>query len=340
MHAGSNRGLHVDKLAAFLETAYDFESDDRAWLVSVMQAARAVCGRGAAMHGGIFDASNVHALRFHQVHMDGFTQEGEDLVVQGRRLLSPSVVRTFRSNRVIASGRSFAELAPLYASMAPLQLRDTLFISGSDPCGHGIFVGLWYNDPGAPPAQEIAIYARMAHHLAAAHRCRLRLRVTQADRAQIDPSEGAEAILDGQQRIVHASGPATSSDAQRQLMETAKAREQARTRRGDVAEGLRRWRALTAARWTLVDRVDRNGERYVAARDNRPEVAGLVALSERERQVVAYAVVNQSAQETAYTLGISAATVRMLLGRAGSKLGAQSREQLMQHPEVRALKPA
>jgi DNA-binding CsgD family transcriptional regulator len=340
MHAGSSQGLHAEKLASFLEAAYDLALDDHAWLVSVMNAAQSVCGRGSAMHGGIYDASDVHALRFHQVHMDGFTPAGEDLVVQGRRLLSPSVVRTFRSNRVIASGRSFPELAPLYESKLPMGLRDTLFISGSDPCGRGIFVGLWFDDRGDGPPDEIATYGRMAHHLAAAHRCRLRLRDAQPDRSQLDPTEGAEAIIDSRQRIVHASGPATSPDAQRQLLETAKARDQARASRGNVTEGLRRFRALTAARWTLIDRVEHSGERLVVARENRPEVSGLVNLSDRERQVVAYAVVGQSAQETAYTLGISSATVRMLLGRAGNKLGAQNREQLMEHPEVRALRPA
>lgn len=65
--------------------------------------------------------------------------------------------------------------------------------------------------------------------------------------------------------------------------------------------------------------------------------AGLDVLSERERQVVAYLAGGQSTKETAYTLGIADATVRVLVARAVAKLGSKNRRALLEHPEVRAL---
>ena len=67
--------------------------------------------------------------------------------------------------------------------------------------------------------------------------------------------------------------------------------------------------------------------------------AGLAALTHRERQVVGYAVLGHSAKETAFALGISYATVRVLLARAARKLGTAGRAGLLAHPAVQSLSP-
>ena len=84
---------------------------------------------------------------------------------------------------------------------------------------------------------------------------------------------------------------------------------------------------------------ERDGTRYVVARENQTAVRGLQDLSDRERQAVAYLAVGQSTKETAYALGISDATVRVLLARAATKLGVGSRAALLAHPAVRAISP-
>jgi DNA-binding CsgD family transcriptional regulator len=78
----------------------------------------------------------------------------------------------------------------------------------------------------------------------------------------------------------------------------------------------------------------------VVARENQPELRGLAALSTRERQVVAYLALGQSTKETAYALGISDVTVRVLVRRASTKLGVSSRDSLIAHHEVRQMNPA
>ena len=74
---------------------------------------------------------------------------------------------------------------------------------------------------------------------------------------------------------------------------------------------------------------EQGGVRYVVARENRPALRGLAALSERERQVVVYLALGRTTKEIAYALGISDSTVRVLLARAATRLRARNREQLV-----------
>jgi DNA-binding CsgD family transcriptional regulator len=230
-------------------------------------------------------------------------------------------------------------MRPMVAELGALGHGHARNINGLDPAGPGAFIGMWARTQPEPPPAEMTIYRRMAHHLGAAHRCRLRLRKSEGHGRSVDATDGAEAILDARRRIVHAEGLARGKASQSDLVETAKARDQARLRKGDADEALRRWPPLTRARWTLVDRFERNGAKYIVARENQSQVRGLASLSDRERQVAAYLAIGQSTKETAYALGISDATVRVLLARAASKLGVRTRADLLGHAEVRLLCP-
>jgi DNA-binding NarL/FixJ family response regulator len=89
------------------------------------------------------------------------------------------------------------------------------------------------------------------------------------------------------------------------------------------------WPGLVDGRWSLVDKFDHDGKRFVLARRNEPFVAGLGALTERERAVASYAALGHSNKVIAYHLGIAHSTVRVLLARAAQKLGVKSRSQLV-----------
>jgi DNA-binding CsgD family transcriptional regulator len=56
-------------------------------------------------------------------------------------------------------------------------------------------------------------------------------------------------------------------------------------------------------------------------------------LTERERHIVALAVLGQHNKLIAYNLGISHSTVRVPMARAARKLGAQSRDELIRRCE-------
>jgi DNA-binding CsgD family transcriptional regulator len=66
-------------------------------------------------------------------------------------------------------------------------------------------------------------------------------------------------------------------------------------------------------------------------------VHGFGRLTDRERQVVVHAALGLTNKEIAYTLGISDATVRVLVTRAAARLGVRTRKQLLAHPAMREL---
>jgi len=79
----------------------------------------------------------------------------------------------------------------------------------------------------------------------------------------------------------------------------------------------------------MVDWFDTDGRRFVLALPNSPGVSDPRGLSERESQVVAYAVLGQTNKMIAYRLGLSRSRVSMLLRTAMRKLDVQTRTQLV-----------
>ena len=108
-------------------------------------------------------------------------------------------------------------------------------------------------------------------------------------------------------KLVHAEEPAKSAAARELLHQSAVALRRAKGRlRLDAPDrALAEWKGLVAARWTLVDHFESDGQRYVLARRNDVPVRGFGALTERERQVVSYAALGHSSKLIAYELGIA-----------------------------------
>jgi DNA-binding CsgD family transcriptional regulator len=332
--------LHPEELATFLEVAYDVAPDDQRWLRAVAEAALAVWGRGHASHAAIYDASDIAAFEIKNADFVGLSPAAIEVIMRGLGQFTPAfVTRTFRAG--LASGireMAYPEMKPMVDQLGTFGFADEFSLNGLDPEGKGAFIGMWSPQRNDHSPAEMALLRRMGHHLGAAHRVRRRLRESQPARATPDSTVGAEAILDARKRVVHAEGPARSKEARDELIATAVARERDRSSRVELDERLG-WGPLTRARWTLVDSFERDGARYVVARENQSFIRGLAALAERERQAVAYLAIGQSTKETAYALGIAAATVRVLLGRAAAKLGVSSRAELLAHPEVMRLRP-
>jgi len=338
MKRGS-RGFQPAKLGDFLEAAYSFDGDDQTWLEAVMRTAREVWGRGGPAHGALYDASDPADFRVSALTFLDCSPAKVEVLMAGLPLHSPEMVRrTFlRISAGCMDALHLPKLVSMLDGMRTLGHADALNVNGLDPSGLGVYFALWGPEPANLPRGELALYRRMAHHLGSAYRCRRRLRKQQRA-GEVDTTVGAEAIFDPRGRILHAVGQARDAGVQESLRDASRARDQARRRRADSPDGLERWRPLTGRRWTLVDSFTHDGSRYVVARENQPEVRGLAALTDRERQVVAYLAMGQSTKETAYALGISDATVRVLVGRAASKLGVGSRDSLLAHHEVRRMR--
>ena len=139
----------------------------------------------------------------------------------------------------------------------------------------------------------------------------------QDGKAEQDGLQGAEAIVDETgQAAAGAIGAARSRW------------------RDEPGRSLEAWRPLVGARWTLVDTFERDGSRYIVARENEAGPPGLEVLTGRERQIVGLAALGRTNKEIAYALGLAHSTVRVLLLRASRKLGASSRADLLKHESL------
>jgi DNA-binding NarL/FixJ family response regulator len=114
------------------------------------------------------------------------------------------------------------------------------------------------------------------------------------------------------------------------LRRAARAIDRARTKsRSDEDAALDAWQGLVAGRWSLVDRFDSDGRRYLVARRNDPDVPDPRALTRRERQVLAYAALGHPLKLVAYSLGLSVSTIALHRARAMRKLGLRSQAEVV-----------
>jgi DNA-binding CsgD family transcriptional regulator len=197
---------------------------------------------------------------------------------------------------------------------------DTFAINGRDPSGFAVWVGAPLPHKHRLSAKQRGLYERVAAHLAAGYRLR---RATNGAAGL----ERADAVLTGGGKLLHAKREAREAEARARLREAALHYDRARSVRGrrDSEAATAAWKGLVDARWTLLDRFDSDGKRFVIAARNDVALKTPAPLSERERQVLAFAALDHSNKEIAYELGLAPATVRVLMVRAARKLGASGR---------------
>jgi DNA-binding CsgD family transcriptional regulator len=208
---------------------------------------------------------------------------------------------------------------------AKIGARDGMAVVACDPTGLGVTLQAPLPDARWLGRREQEEWSRTAAHMAAAFRIRRALR---PGGGAIDA--GAEAIMAPGGKLEHAEGSARSRASRDALKEAARAVDEARRRRpADPAEALALWRALVAGRWSIVERFDTDGRRYLVARPNDPAAAGPELLTERERQVLAFAAMGHSNKLVSYELGLDESTVSEHLRAAARKLGFRSRVALV-----------
>lgn len=149
-------------------------------------------------------------------------------------------------------------------------------------------------------------------------------------------SEGAArnpaAIFEPSGKEVHVDGQ-RASDLRGRLRDAVKNQERARgrLRRTDEREAVKIWQALVAGRYSLVDRFESDGRRYVVAHENRPSAPDPRGLTEEERVVAGWVAHGHSDKLIAYDLGWPEGTVRAMTHRILKKLGLRSRVEVVTH---------
>ncbi len=312
---------------SIVEAAYDYEADHKTWFARLLEQAAPKLDRGF----GVTVSSYVPGMRTEDVIMVGHFRPPE-LMDAGRAMLAayPEIF-----HRVLSSGAPYetptqnlgitqAETRrwPPYVEHAHrLGVREFVGLVARDPSGHAIFFSAPSPDLRRPTRGERLSWSRIAAHISAGARLRRALPgLTSADLAT-----GADAILSPSGSIAHAEVAAQSRGARASLRNAVLSMDRARSKvRANEAEALDLWQGLVAGRWSLVDRFDTDGRRYLVARKNGPDVKDPRALTPRERHVLAYVAMGHPLKLIAYALGLSLSTVSVNRQMAMRKLGLRT----------------
>ncbi|HVY30468.1 MAG TPA: helix-turn-helix transcriptional regulator [Polyangiaceae bacterium] len=320
-----------------IDAAYRTDGPDEAWLESVMGAALPMMSRGLGAVGVLYDASQDGVFVAQHFATAGFpwpvTPELCRELLETGDSGAPYVQELFGQVQCGLVSATFSRCFPkLLAFTADKGAADIVAINGTDPTLRGCI--LTANVPDSTPIDPATqlFWSRLSAHLAAAYRLRRRLR-----QAGVDLIDSADAILTPDARLQHANESAQQREVRELLSETVRAQERLRVKkRQQDPTAVGEWKALVDARWSLVNHVDSDGKRTIMAQRNQSVQAGGLGLSRREEQVLACAALGHSNKLIAYELGLAHSTVRVLLARASSKLGARGREEALKQFHARS----
>jgi DNA-binding CsgD family transcriptional regulator len=321
----------------FTEAAYDLEISDEEWLPSVLKRGLPVLDHGLGVAGMTYglppDGGPFQLL---DIHVASGPADFADRHRSAVAMTPPDHLR----EQVQPGGAGTASFASRHD---PSQLdhytsyvdycKDTIYITAVDRKGAGVAIIAPLAEVTTLTGRHAERWQMLAAHVDSGHRLRKGLSVADID----DPPCGelphdAEAIFDVNGfRITDAVGRAKEHAANERLRDAAVAMDRARgkMRNTDPEEALKIWKALVQGRWSMVDWFDTDGRRFVLALANSPHVTDPRGLTERESQVVAYAVLGQTNKMIAYRLGLSNSRVSMVLRSAMRKLNVQTRGQLV-----------
>ena len=292
------------------------------WLEQIALALRPVLDiDGLGVAGGFYECPDPCSLTPKLILGYGMQPELETLLLRGISTLSPSYVAATFSSSGMGPGSYFQDwtsIGPVRdGSLESFGLADTCAIRAADLGGSGIWFVSFRKQTFQLTGAEWRAFAQVRRHIALAHRLRRRLA------GKPLAVEHADVALDHGGRVLHVQAPAPSCLLQHLSAAAAALDEQHGP--NALAEA-----NAQDTQWTAVEHVEADGRRYVLAFRNTPGSAGIELLSTREREVLSRVVNGRAAKEIAYDLGLAHSTVRVLLARAATKLGARSRAELLE----------
>lgn len=314
------RDAHAPTSLDIVEAAYTMDADIGAWLARLSELARAF-ELGQGIVGYVQSAGGLTTPHFVAIGNDHYPQ-----MLAALQELAPASWHEHFGRAMVASGSFRAFLAELGESpevlgevLRPFGVHDVLGVRAQD--GHGWALGLvtFSERPIDDSRAALDRWIRVATHLGTALRLRQRI-----DR------DAPDAILTPGGHLLEATTP-TARGAVERLEAGVRQVDRARgaLRRRDPDGALSLWEGLLAGRWSLVDRVDSDGRRFVLAYANGIAGPATGPLSERESAVVRWAVGGASNKEIAYALGLGTSTVGWHLSNAMAKLRVNGRVELI-----------
>jgi DNA-binding CsgD family transcriptional regulator len=316
-------------LISIVEVAYDLESDERNWLARVLERAAPRFSRG---FGATIQTYYPGMPLGESVIAQWQIEPRVWMAMQALATTHPALFERINSpggrERLVTASNKLGltpseanSLQPFVEHLHPVGVRDFVGMLSLDPSGHAIWLGAPTASTKLPTRQESALWSRIAVHISAG----ARLRRAVVSTGGSDIAAGSDAVLSTSGGLEHAEPLAKSRSAREALRRAALAIDRARSKaRGREEEALELWKGLVAGRWSLVERFDHDGRRYLVAHKNEPNVKDPRALTARERHVLAYLAAGDSLKLTAYTLGLSITSIFRHRQSAIRKLGLRS----------------
>jgi DNA-binding NarL/FixJ family response regulator len=171
---------------------------------------------------------------------------------------------------------------------------------------------------GGARARDAWLAKKLLPHFAAGLRLRRSLTGLALD------AKSAEALFDPSGRCLNAQGMAAPVPARDALRAAVLQMETARAQADTSIPDVRVREALVEGRWSLVERFDSDGRRFIVAYRNPSGVLDPRRLSPREQEVCALLAEGTSQVSIAAQLGLKPSTVASVASAAVNKLGLPS----------------
>lgn len=201
-----------------------------------------------------------------------------------------------------------------------LGVLDAIHVNALDADDRGVLVSLTTPARRRLTPAERSRLAMFAAHLAGARRWRAAARATEPD-IRFEANGAVAHVESGHEAYV--------DRLRGRLLRLARVRAEA----ASPDQVLAAWSALVDGRYTILDRFDTDGRRYVVAHENPPNVRDPRGLTQTEAAVASWARRGHAQKLIAYELGLSLGTVSGLLGRVFAKLGVKTRAELVERLE-------
>jgi DNA-binding NarL/FixJ family response regulator len=307
----------MDARSELVEAAYRFDLSESAQLAGLLnvfdrryETGRPLFAFTSSLRGGRAVYRSLVAANIGRVSLDGL------LLDEHAAVPTEDIHRMYFGE---PSRRNLATLVnPLYRpALQALGIREFVAVSSPTGTGSSVVIGAIHDDAHSIVASEQNYWAPIAHHLAAAQRIREQISlhvdgIFRVDRGNMEPD--------------HLAAIATEPTVRDALRTAVLQRE--RVRAGKRSSDTALWPALILGQWTLIDRFDSAGARYLLVVRNPPGCLLFHTLTTREHRVVEAQARGDSNKVIAIELGVSEPTVSRAAHSALTKLGFRLAELL------------
>lgn len=312
---------------SLIEAAYSLAGSNQDWLDNLFDLARPLLDPGMGCTAWTFHCTPTtfrlvdHAKRA-SVLANAINRAGHAVAPEAWFDL------TYRGGHTVgtASELIYPRLpgrAHIFLGLTGGRSKDLFMAGGESGTGLGVAFGVLLREHRKPSAVERKRWPQLAAHLGAGLRLRSAACGICLESAQV------EAILDSAGRLHAGDGNTALGPARQKLRDAVRRIERARTNAGrsDADAALDNWEALVDGRWSLVDKFDTDGKRFVVAVRNDPAYRDPRGLTRRERQVAELVGMGRTTKQIAYALGVSDTAISNCLAGAQHKLGLPSRSE-------------